>query len=130
MCCDQAFGKRVGAARSSELDASAAIVKLRALLAAVFSSTPTLVAVTMLGTHVARGRPLSLPSAMAVLSAVNLLRSPLLFLPLVLQSAQEAQASLGRMQALLPMGSSHSALRTRHRAQLYTRSLLTVARGV
>ena len=36
-----------------------------------------------------------------MLSAVNLLRSPLLFLPLVLQSAQEARTSLGRLQAFL-----------------------------
>jgi hypothetical protein len=38
---------------------------------------------------------------MTVLSAVNLLRSPLLFLPLVLQSAQEARTSLARLQVSL-----------------------------
>ena len=96
-----AFGERVGVARTSELDASAAIIRLRSLLAAVFASTPMLVAVTMLGMHVALGHRLSLKSAMTVLAAVNLLRSPLLFLPLVLQAAQEARTSLGRMQSFL-----------------------------
>ena len=45
-----AFGERVGKARTEELDASGRIVRLRSMLAAVFSSTPTLVAVT----HVSR----------------------------------------------------------------------------
>lgn len=61
-----AFAERVGAARQVELAASAAIVRLRAVLAAVFSSTPTLVAVTMLGMRVALGHGLSLQSALTV----------------------------------------------------------------
>jgi hypothetical protein len=71
------------------------------LLAAVFASTPALVAVAILGTYVLMGRTLRLQTAMTVLSAVNLLRSPLLFLPLVLQSAQEARTSLARLQVSL-----------------------------
>lgn len=48
--------------------------------------------------HVLRGFSLTLGSAITVLATVNLLRSPLAFLPLVLQQLQEAQLSLGRMQ--------------------------------
>ena len=86
---EQAFGTRLGQARAAELAQSRLLVRLRSLLAAVFSSTPTLVTVALLCTHVALGRSLTLRTAMTTLSAVNLLRSPLLFLPLVLQSAQE-----------------------------------------
>lgn len=98
---EQAFGTRLGQARAAELAQSRLLVRLRSLLAAVFSSTPTLVTVALLCTHVALGRSLTLRTAMTTLSAVNLLRSPLLFLPLVLQSAQEARSSLGRTQAFL-----------------------------
>jgi len=96
-----AFGERVGQARGQEVAAFTALIRLRSLLAAVFASTPALVAVAILGTYVLMGRTLRLQTAMTVLSAVNLLRSPLLFLPLVLQSAQEARTSLARLQVSL-----------------------------
>ena len=68
-----AFGERVGEARQREVVASAALVRLRSLLAAVFASTPALVAVAILGTHALLGRQLQLQTAMTVLSAVNLI---------------------------------------------------------
>ena len=98
-----AFGNRVSGARSNEIAASAALVRLRSLLAAVFTCTPALVAVAILSSHVLLGQPLTLRTAMTVLSAVSLLRSPLLFLPLVLQSSQEARSSLSRVQAFLQL---------------------------
>lgn len=90
-----AFAKRVQTARASELTLMRHVAWLRSLLAALFSSTPTLVAVAMLGMHTLRGFPLTLQSAMAVLATVNLLRSPLVFLPSVLQSMQAPAPPLG-----------------------------------
>jgi len=95
------FESRVKGVRSEEISAMRQLITLRSLLSAIFNSTPTLVAVAILSMHVFLGHSLTLGSAITVLATVNLLRSPLAFLPLVLQQLQEAQLSLGRMQRFL-----------------------------
>ena len=82
----------------------------------------------MLGMHVALGNALTLRTAMTVLASVNLLRSPLLFLPLVLQSAQEARTSLGRMQGFLN-GAEVSPLESNRWLGSYHIMLLLTASG-
>ena len=87
-----AFAERVRKIRARELALLKRQAWLRATLGAVFSCTPTLVAVAMLGAHVAfRSGTLTLQTAMAVLATMGLLRSPLLFFPVVLQNMIEAE---------------------------------------
>eukprot|EP00965_Chrysotila_dentata_P110803 3661814-Pleurochrysis_carterae.AAC.1 len=96
-----AFATRIQASRGAELAAMRTVTWLRAILSALFTCTPSIVAVAMLGAHALAGRDLTLKTAMTVLSAVSLLRSPLVFLPLVLQNVQEANLSLGRLSRFL-----------------------------
>ncbi|EOD20588.1 multidrug resistance-associated protein, ABC superfamily [Emiliania huxleyi CCMP1516] len=101
------FGGRIERARDAELGLMRRLVKLRSLLSALFTCTPTLVAVVMLAASTYAYRtPLTLKTAMTVLATVNLLRSPLVFLPLVLQSLQEASLSFGRMASFLRLPES------------------------
>lgn len=61
------FGGRVEAAREAELELMGKLVELRSLLSALFSCTPTLVAVVMLGSSTALYKmPLTLKTAMTV----------------------------------------------------------------
>ena len=126
---ETAFEARLGAARAAELATASSLIRLRSLQAAVFSATPALVSASILAMHTLRGHPLSLRTALTVLSAVGLLRSPLLFLPLVLNSAQEARASLGRMQRFLGLPEA-TPLSSEGLEELGTRGVGLALRGV
>ena len=80
-------------ARERELELTRILISVRSLLGSIFTVTPTFIAVAMLGMHTLLGHRLDLQKAMYVLATVNLLRSPLVFVPLILTSAQEAGAS-------------------------------------
>ena len=98
---EPSFERRVNAVRDVEVHGMRRLIWLRSFLGSVFACTPSLVAVAMLTMHTLRGNKLELRTALTVVATVNLLRAPLVFLPLVLQSMQEADLSLQRLQRFL-----------------------------
>lgn len=85
---------RLRAARAVEVRMARRLSAMRAALNMLFSVTPTAVAAAML---VAAGGALPVDSALAVLALVNLLRAPLVFLPVVLNNLVEAGTAAGRL---------------------------------
>ena len=98
---EEPFAARLRAVRAREVSQMRALAALRAILNMLFTIAPTLVAAAMLGCYTRLGFDLGAPSALAVLALVNMLRTPMLFLPIVSNNAVDALLAARRLAAHL-----------------------------
>eukprot|EP01028_Stygiella_incarcerata_P007998 TRINITY_DN335_c0_g4_i1.p1 TRINITY_DN335_c0_g4~~TRINITY_DN335_c0_g4_i1.p1 ORF type:complete len:1380 (-),score=414.43 TRINITY_DN335_c0_g4_i1:928-5067(-) len=95
------FGDLIRAIRTRELCIIKKAAKVAAVNLSLFVVTPVLVSVATFGTYVALGNELDAPTVFTALSLFNLMRFPLVVLPMVITAVLEARISANRIHDFL-----------------------------
>ncbi|ORY83038.1 P-loop containing nucleoside triphosphate hydrolase protein [Protomyces lactucae-debilis] len=98
---EDSFLSKVTALRIKEMRIVQYLLIMRSAINAVAISVPVFATILAFVTYSLTGNPLEAATVFSSLTLFNLLRMPLMFLPLVASSMTDAQVSLKRIQAML-----------------------------
>eukprot|EP01125_Pyxidicula_operculata_P021279 TRINITY_DN812_c2_g1_i1.p1 TRINITY_DN812_c2_g1~~TRINITY_DN812_c2_g1_i1.p1 ORF type:complete len:1539 (-),score=311.37 TRINITY_DN812_c2_g1_i1:20-4636(-) len=98
---EESFTKRVTDVRDGEVGVLKKVAIVRSLFFFVFTSTPLFVSVITFAVYSAQGNELTSQVAFTSLALFNLLRAPLILLPMVITSVIELRVSVERLRTFL-----------------------------
>ncbi|KAI9003964.1 P-loop containing nucleoside triphosphate hydrolase protein [Hyaloraphidium curvatum] len=93
--------ERITALRLEEMANTRKLLIIRASLSAMVNAQPAFASVAMFGTYTALGNEMTVARTFSALALMQVIRYPLMFLPMALSQAADALVSIHRIQGLL-----------------------------